>query len=252
LRRRLLAALAALVLAVVGAVVLVAYARGADRRALEGVASVPVYVITAPIAKGTSADDLGSKVRAELVPVKAAAADRVRFLHDITGKVATVDLEPGEQLLSSRFGSPSSLQAPGTVATPKGDGNLAIQLDPQRAIGGRVAAGDKVGVYVSYKLPDGTGVTHVVLHRVLVTQVQGAPVQPDAAAPDQKDAVSSSGGAAPTSNLMVTLAVSAQQAEAVVFGVEHGQIWLSLEPKDASTGGTDVITQQNIYGKAFA
>ena len=129
MRRRLLAALAALLLAVLGAVVLVAYAHGADRRALEGVASVPVYVVTAPISKGTAASDLGSKVRAELVPAKAAAADRVRFLHDLTGKVATVDLEPGEQLLTSRFGSASSLQAAGTVAAPKGDSQLSIQLD---------------------------------------------------------------------------------------------------------------------------
>jgi pilus assembly protein CpaB len=245
-QRRLLAALAALVLAIVGALVLVAYARGADRRALEGVASVPVYVITAPIAKGTSADDLGAKVRAELVPVKAAAADRVRFLHDITGKVATVDLEPGEQLLTSRFGSPSSLQAPGTVATPKGDGDLAVQLDAQRAIGGRVAAGDKVGVYVSYKLPDGTGVTHVVLHRVLVTQVQGG----SAAASDGKNGTQTAAQSA-GQTVMVTLALTAKEAEPVVWGMEHGTVWLSLEPDGADTGGTTVIGPGNVYTEAY-
>jgi pilus assembly protein CpaB len=51
---------------------------------------------------------------------------------------------------------------------------------------------------------------------------------------------------------MVTLAVSAAQAEAVVFGIEHGTIWLSREPDRAQTGGTDVITGGNIYGKAFS
>ena len=29
-------------------------------------------------------------------------------------------------------------------------------------------------------------------------------------------------------------------------------LWLSLEPEGAQTGGTEVITQGNIYGKAFA
>jgi pilus assembly protein CpaB len=246
LRRRLLAALAALVLAVVGALVLVAYAHGADRRALDGVASVPVYVVTAPIAKGTSADDLGHKVKAELVPAKAAAADRVRFLHDISGKVATVDLEPGEQLLAGRFASPRSLQAAGTVAVPKGDGEVSIQLDPQRAVGGRIAAGDKIGVYVSYKLPDGTGVTHVVLHRVLVTQVQGG----TAAASESKD------GAQPAANsasqtVMVTLALTSKEAEPVVWGMEHGTVWLSLEPDGADTGGTTVISPDNVYTEAY-
>jgi pilus assembly protein CpaB len=51
---------------------------------------------------------------------------------------------------------------------------------------------------------------------------------------------------------MVTLAVTAAQAEAVVFGAEHGTLWLSLEPDRAQTGGTDVITPGNIYGKAFS
>jgi pilus assembly protein CpaB len=245
-RRRLLAALAALVLAVVGALVLVAYARGADRRALEGVASVPVYVVTAPIAKGTSAADLASKVQAELVPAKAAAADRVHFLHDLTGKVATVDLEPGEQLLTTRFASPSALHAAGAVAVPKGDGEVAIQLDPQRAVGGRLAGGDKVGVYVSYKLPDGTGLTHVVLHRVLVTEVQGG----TAAATDSKNGTQTAAGSA-GQTVMVTLALTSREAEPVVWGMEHGTVWLSLEPDGADTGGTTVVSPHNVYTEAY-
>jgi pilus assembly protein CpaB len=51
---------------------------------------------------------------------------------------------------------------------------------------------------------------------------------------------------------MITLAVTAAKAEAVVFGIEHGTVWLSLEPADADTSGTEVITPGNIYGKAFA
>jgi pilus assembly protein CpaB len=46
--------------------------------------------------------------------------------------------------------------------------------------------------------------------------------------------------------------VSAAQAEAVVFGVEHGSLWLSLEPAGADTGGTEVITPDTLYGKAFS
>lgn len=246
MRRRLLAALAALVLAVVGALVLVAYVRGADKRALAGVASVPVYVVTAPIAKGTPATDLGSKVRAELVPAEAAAADRVHFLHELTGKVATVDLEPGEQLLTSRFGSPNSLQAPGTVAAPKGDSELSIQLDAERALGGNVTAGDKVGVYVSYKLPDGTGLTHVVLHRVLVTQVQGSAP----AATDSKNGTQAT-AASTAQTVLVTLALTSKEAEPVVWGMEHGTVWLSLEPDGADTGGTTVINPGNVYTEAY-
>ena len=246
MRRRLFAAAAALVLAVVGALVLVGYARGADSRAMAGMKTVQVLVVDQPVAAGTPADQLTALVRSELLPAKAAAAGRVEDLGDLAGQVATVDLQPGEQLLAGRFAAPEDMRAPGTVAVPEGLQEISVLLEPQRAMGGRLTAGDTVGVFVSQKLPDGTGQTHVVLHRVLVTQVQGAP-----AAPGTDAAEEDSAGAAPAESLMVTLALSAQQAEPVVFGAEHGTLWLSLEPEGAVTDGTRVLDPGNVYTEEY-
>jgi pilus assembly protein CpaB len=249
--RRLLAAFAALLLLVVGTLVLLAYVNGADARALAGVRTVDVLVAAQPIPEGTTGDQLDGLVRTEAVPVIAAVAGRVTDLASLSGRVATVEILPGEQLLAARFARPGDLKAPGTVEVPAGLQEVSVLLEPQRAVGGRLAAGDTVGVVVSQTDPSGVAATHAVLHKVLVTQVQGAPAPVDQSA--QKDpATASSGTAAPSASLMVTLAVSAAQAEAVVFGVEHGTLWLSLEPDGAQTGGTDVITPGNIYGKAFS
>lgn len=251
MRRRLLAATAALVLAVVGAVVLVAYARGADARAMEGMQVVSVLVVDQPIAEGTPGDQLEDLVRSELLPRKAAEPGRVTDLHELSGRVAAVDLAPGEQLLASRFVAPKDLRAAGTVAVPAGDQEVSVLLEPQRAVGGRLAAGDKVGVYVSIKLQDGTGETHAVLHGVLVTQVQGAPAptgQTNTAA--SSSSLSASPGA-PTQNLLITLAVTAKEAEPIVFGQEHGTLWLSLEPDGANNGGTTVVNPGNVYTGAY-
>jgi pilus assembly protein CpaB len=250
--RRILAALAALLLLVVGSVVLLGYVHGADARALAGTRTVDVLVADELIPEGTSGDQLDSLIRTEVVPAKTAVAGRVIDLASLTGRVATVDILPGEQLLSGRFARPGDLQAPGTVEVPDGMQEVSVLLEPQRAVGGRLAAGDHVGVVVSLTLQDGTTATHAVLHDVLVTQVQGAPAPVDPAAAKDDPATASAGTAAPSASLMVTVAVSAAQAEAVVFGVEHGTIWLSREPDGAQTGGTDVITPGNIYGKAFA
>jgi pilus assembly protein CpaB len=247
-RRRLLAAFAALVLLVVGTVVLVAYVRGADARALAGARTLEVLVADELIPEGTPGTELAGLVRTEVLPVKAALEGRVTDLAVLADRVATVDIHPGEQLLASRFARPDDRQAPGTVAVPEGLQEVSVLLEPQRAVGGRLAAGDTVGVVVSLKLDPPA--THAVLHRVLVTQVQGAPAPVDPAAEDPKTA--SAGAPAPASSLMVTLAVTAAQAEAVVFGAEHGTLWLSLEPAGAETGGTEVITPANIYGKAFS
>jgi pilus assembly protein CpaB len=246
-RRRLFAAFAALVLLVVGTAVLVAYVHGADARALAGTRTVEVLVADELIPQGTPGSELTGLVRTEMLPAKAALAGRVTDLSSLTGRVSTMDLEPGEQLLASRFESPDDLQAPGTVAVPEGLQEVSILLEPQRAIGGRLAAGDSVGVVVSLDTP----ATHAVLHRVLVTQVQGAPAPVDPAAEGDPE-TASAGAPAPASSLMITLAVSAAQAEAVVFGIEHGTLWLTLEPEGADIGGTDVITPANIYGKAFS
>jgi pilus assembly protein CpaB len=246
-RRRFLAAVAALLLLVVGTAVLVAYVRGADSRALAGTRTVDVLVVDTVIPAGTAGSDLAGMVRTELVPARVALPGRVRDLAALSGRVATVDLQPGEQLLAARFERPGDLRAPGTVAVPAGMQEVSVLLEPQRAVGGRLQAGDTVGVVVSMSADSGGGgTTHAVLHHVLVTQIQGAPAATSDNKSDPKTA--SSGTPAPTQSLVVTLAVSAPQAEAVVFGVEHGTLWLTLEPKDATTDGTSVVTPTTIYG----
>ena len=245
MRRRLLAALAALLLAATGAVVLLAYVRGADARALAGVQTVEVLVVDRPVAEGTPAGDLADLVRTEQLPAKAAIEGRVTDLDELSGQVATADLQPGEQLLAARFAAPDDLGVPGTVAPPEGTSEVSILLEPQRAVGGRLAAGDTVGVHVS--LADGK-TTDVVLNRVLVTQVQGAPAPVEGEGTD----TAPSGGAAPSASLMITLGLRPEQAEAVVFGMEHGTVWLSLEPEGVDTTGTEVVTPENVYEKDWS
>jgi pilus assembly protein CpaB len=248
MKRRLLAATAALLLAAVGTVVLLAYVQGADRRALAGARTVEVLVVDQPIPAGTPGEGLAGLVRTDVVPAKAAVAGRVTDLAALAGEVATVDLQPGEQLLAGRFAPPDSLATPGTVTAPPGTEEVSVLLEPQRAIGGRLSAGDTVGVFLS--IPDAKA-THAILHRVLVTQVQGAPVPPDAAGADLEE-TASAGSAAPTTSVLITLAVTAEQAEGVVFGAEHGTLWLSLETEGADIDGTEVITPDNVYGKDWS
>jgi len=257
MRRRLLAAAAALVLAAVGGTVLLAYARGADARAMAGLQTRTVLVATERIPAGTAAAGLAKQVRTQVLPATAVVPGAVHDLAALGSRVATTELEPGEQLLAARFGAASSLLPPGTDAVPAGDEEVSVQLDPERAVGGRLAAGDHIGVFVSQTLPDSTVQTHAVLHHVLVTQVQGAVVPTTgtgAAGPSgtQTAAASSSASSSSSSStVLVTLALTAQDAEAVVFGQEHGKVWLSLEPDAATTGGTTVVTQGNVYTNAY-
>jgi pilus assembly protein CpaB len=47
----------------------------------------------------------------------------------------------------------------------------------------------------------------------------------------------------PVGNLFVTLALDGPSVERVVFGAEHGRLWLAAQPADAAEGGTKVQTR---------
>jgi pilus assembly protein CpaB len=115
---RLLAALTALVLAVLGAVLINGYVQGADARALAGVRTEDVLVVVKPVPAGTAVDDLAASVQTKAVPATAVATGALTRLDASKGTVTSVDLVPGEQLLKSRLVAPSAVQKTGTVAVP--------------------------------------------------------------------------------------------------------------------------------------
>src|SRR3954451_20002320 len=101
---------------------------------------VDVFVVTDAIEKGTKATDIGDSVDKKQVPAKVRADGAVTDLADL-GKesVADVDLVPGEQLVASRFVSRSEAARSGLE---KGLQEVTVPLEPARALGGQVAAGD--------------------------------------------------------------------------------------------------------------
>jgi pilus assembly protein CpaB len=234
---RVLAAVAAAVLAIAGTFLLIAYTNGAEQRALAGVQTAEVLILSAAVPAGTPADVVLKSASKQAVPAKALPADAVSDPAAISGLVTTVDLVPGEQLLSTRFRDPATMQTPGTVAVPAGMQEVSILLAPQRSVGGRLQAGDTVGVFVSLKTP--AEVTHLTLHRVLVTALQGTPAADDPAS-------DASSGAA-SEDVMVTLALTAADAEKVIYGQEFGTIWLSDEPSTAVQEGTRELIREGIY-----
>ena len=220
---------AAVVFAGVGTVLLVGYVQGAEDRALEGEEPTRVWVVADTISKGTKADDIAAKVRRETVPSKVRATGAVSTLDALDGKVALVDLVPGEQLVSTRFGTAADATGvPGNLL------QVTVAMDAVRAMGGQVREGDSVGVLASFK--GDTETTHMILQKVRVTGVRT----------DEGALVRSRSDAAVTGKLMITLALDAPSVERVVFAAEHGSLWLTAEPTEASEAGTKVQTRGSV------
>jgi pilus assembly protein CpaB len=239
-KRRVIAAITAVLLAGVGAVVLLGYVGNADRRAMAGLQPVDVLVVTAAVPEGTTAEALAKLVTTKTLPATSVVKGALSSLATISGQVSTTDLQTGEQVLASRFADPASLANAGDVPVPPGLQQIALSLDPQRALGGHLTAGATVGVFISLpKEGESPAQTHLVQHKVLVTKVDGGTTTP---APEGGIGTATSPGAA----LMVTLAVSSHNAETLVYGAEHGTLWLSLEPPGAVVSGTRVVTRANV------
>ena len=143
--------LVAVLFAVVGTVALVAYVSSAEQRALAGEELVEIYVVAAPIAGGTAAEQIEELVTVEQVPVKIRAQGAVDSLPALAGYVAAVDLLPGEQLVTGRFVQRSEFADREIgIDVPEDMVEITVELDAQRAIGGLLEAGQTVAVFASF------------------------------------------------------------------------------------------------------
>lgn len=244
--RRVIAGVLAVVLAAAGTAVLVMYVRGAEQRALAGQETVETLVVREAIEEGTPAEEISSMVERQPIPAGVRPDGSVDDLDALEGQVTAVDLVPGEQLVAGRFVDPTAFRAAGQVQVPDGHQVITVELSAERVVGGQVAPGDTVGLIASTNcgiiresLGSGPGETNesgdeeypctaFLLHKVLVTNVQGSAV------PDSED---EERDGQPDGTQMVSLAVESGDAVRVAYAQEHTSIWLTNEPEDATEDG---------------
>jgi pilus assembly protein CpaB len=238
MKRRAIGVLVAVALTLTGTLMLVSYVRGAENRAVAGEKLVDVLVVAQPVKKGTAASALNGKVKLERVPARVRPETAVASLSSLRGLVATADLALGEPLVRGRFGKPNSLDVQGSIDTT----NLvkvAASFDLERALNGQIKLGDTVAAVISAETKDGDRLTRVVLHQLPVVSVTGAVASAADAEEDDKGKVKESSGS--NAKVTVTLAMTEAQAGQFVWGMEHGSIWLALEPAQADQSGTGTV-----------
>lgn len=276
--RRALGVAGAVVVALVGTMLLVGYVRSAEQRALEGEELVPVLVLSDHVPRGTPAAAIVDDVTLEMVPLKVRADGGVSDLTVLADLVTSTDLLPGEQVVVSRFVTAESLATTTRIEAPADMLEVTVSLAPDRALGGGLLPGEFVAVIASFdpfelnaieptdlepgEIVDpseifvgssegdeqGLGIktptsTHLILHKVLVTNVQFEQL-PRTSADDLPEDAPPIG---PTGNLLVTLAAPPEAIEKIVFTAEHGFMWLAAEGPDAAEPITPVQTRATVY-----
>jgi pilus assembly protein CpaB len=262
--RRSLAVLFAVTLAVVGAVLVLVYARSADARALQGQQVVDVYVATKDIPAGTSAKSAVDRgwLRKESFAQKGVPTGALtEVAGPVTQMVATTDIAAGEIVLSKRFGDQQLGKA--AVTVPEGSVAVTVQLTDPARIGPFLRPGSKIAIYETFNAKDGkaTGarpdgaklstdkddlhVTRVLLPSVEVLGVGDDTLSGSASPQDEQK----SGGQGVASAL-VTVAVSPVDAQRLVHATQTGTLYAVLLGAGAEVKAGQSVLDTTLFAGA--
>ena len=242
-RRRILLVFAA-VIAALGTLLVFLYVKGADNRANQAVESQNILTAVALIAPGESVDTAAAAGKFELRPIAANSvlAGALVDTSAITGKVATTTIYPGEQIIASKFGG--SAEALSSLPIPKGKLAISVNLSDPARVAGFVSPGSEVTIFMTGSSTTGTigPFARMLLARVTVIGVGST-------TPGQTTTTASDGTATTEvlPNALLTLAVSKEDAERVLFASTNGALAFGLLTKDSDTPKGPGVTDRNLF-----
>lgn len=266
MNRRIIAVLAAVVLALVGGALVIAYAKTADARAIASAQPTTVWVAKKLVPTGTTLKDAQ---RTELIAQTQVAASAVPAgaLQDINAdnnaQLALSDVQPGEYLLSARFGTtPVGTKA---IAVPAGMLAVSVELKDPARVGTFVTPGSHLAIYSSYKIkslgddPKSKAIndndvkgTSVLLDDVQVIGMGDAPLAAPAnpAADDKKSGTQDSKSKSATSeaaSFLVTVAVTPEQATKLIHGINDYELYAALRGSDVKIDPNAAVNDMTIF-----
>jgi pilus assembly protein CpaB len=237
----------AVLLAVLGTGLVLAYVHKANTRALEGMHAVTVIVAQKAMPSGTPAGvalqdgTLGS----QKLPASAVPADAVRSITRANENlVSSTPLQPGQLLLHPML--VTATHATAGIAIPPDTVAVTVQLCVQEAVGGYVTAGSIVALFDTYPIGGGGNIeetcegthqvqsnsalrTRIVLTHAEVLSVGAAPTHSVASG------ISSLSNSVAQGTELVTLAVSQDDADRLIQVVRIGMPYLVLVTSKSNT-----------------
>src|SRR5450631_4943153 len=248
--RRVMAALAATVVGLIGVIAVLFYAKGADPRAVADQRPQTVFVAQRMVPAGTTAAQAVSsglmaptQIAAMGVPVGALTK-----VDAATGKlVALTDIAAGDFVIASRFGTtPTGAKA---IQVPDGQVAISVSLSDPGRVGTFVTPGSRIVIYDTY-VPaaaakggtSGAKETRVLLDDVLVIAVGSTSLAPVANVDGQAQA--SAGGAQ-----LVTVALPPSTAAKLVHGIQTGTLYAGLRGTDTSSSSGQIVSDSTLFNK---
>jgi pilus assembly protein CpaB len=275
MNKRILVGVAALLLAAIGTTAVLVYARGADRRALQGQQAIGAYVVRKDVPAGTTARkaiDDGLIVK-ELIAAKGVPEGALTSVDtNYENLVATTEMQPGELVLQSRFSTQAAVD--GRIVVPEGKMAIAVALDDPSHMGPFLTVGSHVAIFDTFNilptcvcptlplqaltpagdhLQDSHGVqraTRVLVPDVTVLAVGVTTTQPDSAKGKNSNLQLASNDSSTTTTL-VTLLVTPDQASKIIHVERTGTMTFALLGPDAAPNAGSGVDDKHLFNGAL-
>lgn len=240
MKSKVLIAIVAVALGGVAAFAAFVYLSGVQRAAQAGSTMTDVLVAAQDIPRGTLANDLLSSGMAQVtkMPLRYIPSGAISSVTGVTDRVLAVPVTKGEVLTTARFQYPS--EAGLSYNVPAGFVAVTVPVDDARGIAELVKPGDRVAVLITVANRTGGGdVTGYAVKGARVLAV-GRSTGTEAQGTVQGSSGGALGGSSSSSSgsKTITLAVSGDDAQKVVFAAEAGRLWLALLPTTESQVAT--------------
>jgi Flp pilus assembly protein CpaB len=268
---RVLTAIAAVVLAALAGVLVWKYTDDAKNEAKDPFTFTKVLVAKTRIPVNTSFEralETGMITREDRIKdglpesTIAGGANDKALLENYGALVASHDVTEGQEVVREDFVKSGSVSSSlgGQLESDQGKDKdkqlmaLSVQLDEPRAVAGFLVPGDTVNV-IAHLGEDqqgwSTGTNHVMYTAFLMPGVKVLAVGSTTAKPAAQSAASTKGSTPSTradigNRALITLEVTARQAEQIVHAQEVGKISLALNPASFEAGDfkdTDEIVE---------
>jgi pilus assembly protein CpaB len=239
--RRVALLTAAIVIAAIGTTLVYLYAKQANDRAIADASPVDVLAASAPIPAGTSIEDAvtAGSVEPQSLPQKSVPEGAVARVEDIAGQVAVTTIPAGQTILTTLFGDTADSVT--GIRIPEGKLAASFAFDDTARVAGFVNAGNEVAVFLTSEAasPDAQPTTRLLLERVMVLAVGNTTASPPAD-PNQANPEA-------TPRTTLTLAVTQEELEALVFAQTQGELYLGLRDEASQVGPSRGVNVDNLF-----
>ena len=251
----------ALVIALVGTFAVFSYVNRVEEKTLTGAQPVDVLVASERLSSGTTGAAVTKSKLVELVsmPRKSVPEGALTDMEDVKAQSLVSDVFAGEVLLRAKFADQTART--GDLVIPKDKLAMSVELgDPQR-VAGFVVPGSEVAIFatVDKKTASATATatqtsensatvdveaevddsyTRLLLPRTSVIAVGPVTLRPAADEAEEEDAVAKA---------VLTVAVTQQEAERLVHGIQNGQLYLGLLSTTSKTGASTGVTTTSLF-----